>query len=92
MAVPAQQKVLYIQQAKGDWQVATAPVPQPNAGQVLVKVETAGLNPADWKIHDLDFAVKSYPTIIGFDGAGVVVQLGEGVKNVKVGDRVYVLP
>ena len=88
MPVPAQQKVLYLQQAKGDWQVATAPVPQPGTGQVLVKVETAGLNPIDWKIRDHDFAVKSYPTILGFDGAGVVVNVGTGVGNVKVGDRV----
>lgn len=88
MSVPKQQKTLFIQEAKGEWKVRAHNIPEPAAGQVLVRVEATGLNPADWKIHDFDVMIKSYPGIIGFDGAGVIVKVGEGVDNVVVGDKV----
>lgn len=34
------------------------------------------------------WVIKEYPALLGTDGAGVVVQLGEGVEGVEVGDRV----
>lgn len=88
MSIPTQQKALFLEAAHGDWVVRTTNVPQPAAGQVLVRIEAAGMNPVDWKIHERDFAVASYPTILGYEGAGVVVKLGEGVTEVSVGDRV----
>lgn len=91
MSVPTQQKALFLESARGDWVVRSTDVPQPAAGQVLVRIESSGLNPVDWKIHDHDFAVASYPTILGFEGAGVIVKLGKGVTNVSIGDKVLVV-
>ncbi|MEQ9463673.1 MAG: NADP-dependent oxidoreductase [Haliea sp.] len=66
------------------------PVPQP--GEVLIKVAYAGVNPADWKNRQgllAEFRPYAFPYIIGFDAAGVVAALGEGVTGFAVGDRVF---
>ena len=88
-SIPTIQKALFIVSPKGDWSVEPHSVPTPKAGEVLLRIESAALNPVDWKIHDLGFGVSEYPAILGSDSAGVIVALGEGVTKVKVGDRVY---
>lgn len=88
MSVPTKQKALFIVEPKGDWRVRDADIPEPSADQVLVRVEAAALNPVDWKVHDKDYFVRGYPAILGFEGAGVVVKVGENVRGVVVGDRV----
>jgi NADPH2:quinone reductase len=66
------------------------PTPKPAAGQVLVRVHAAGVNPYDTYMRAGTYAVKpSLPYTPGSDAAGVVEAVGEGVKKVKVGDRVY---
>lgn len=66
------------------------PEPTPGYGQVKVKVEAASICSSD--IHALYNGLMadrySYPVIIGHEGAGVVVEVGEGVSTIKVGDRV----
>ena len=57
-------------------------------GEILVKVESAALNPADWKIFGPFRDRIPPPPICGLDGAGVVVALGEGVTAFVEGDRV----
>ncbi|TCD71622.1 hypothetical protein EIP91_007369 [Steccherinum ochraceum] len=89
-AIPATQKALFIEAPKGDWVVRSHSVPTPSAGEVLVRVEAAALNPLDWKVHDWDIIIPEYPALIGSESAGIVVALGDGVDNVKVGDRVQV--
>jgi len=67
------------------------PTPKPAAGQVLVKIHAAGVNPADTYARTGNYAVlPSLPYTPGTDGAGVVDSIGDGVKTVKPGDRVYV--
>src|SRR6516165_8447187 len=67
-----------------------APAPKPSAGEVLVRVHAAGVNPYDTYMRAGTYAVKpSLPYTPGSDGAGVVEAVGEGVKNVKRGDHVY---
>ena len=66
--------------------------PQPQAGEVLVKVAAASVNPVDWKIRAgyLQAVFKqSFPIALGEDFAGVVAAIGAGVTDVKVGDEVY---
>jgi NADPH2:quinone reductase len=64
--------------------------PQPAAGQVLVRIEAAGVNPADTYVRSGTYAVRpKLPYTPGSDGAGVVEAVGEGVKGVKPGDRVF---
>ncbi|CCM00612.1 uncharacterized protein FIBRA_02648 [Fibroporia radiculosa] len=84
----AEQKALYLTVAKGPFAVDTAPIPKPGPGQALIKIHATALNPVDWKIQAYDFFVKQYPTILGEDLAGTVEELGEGVTNLKLGDRV----
>jgi len=67
------------------------PTPQPAVGQVLVKIHAAGVNPADTYARTGNYAVlPPLPYTPGTDGAGVIDSVGEGVKKVKAGDRVYV--
>ena len=67
------------------------PTPKPEAGQILVKVHAAGVNPADTYVRSGNYAVlPSLPYTPGTEGAGVVESVGDGVKKVKPGDRVYV--
>ena len=66
------------------------PDPKPHAGQVVVRVQAAGVNPVDTYIRAGAYARKpSLPYTPGSDGAGVVEAVGEGVKRVKPNDRVY---
>ncbi|KAI0705979.1 GroES-like protein [Cerioporus squamosus] len=64
------------------------PTPQPASGQVLVKIVAAGIMPADWKIPTWGLWEDSYPMVLGFDGAGVVEDVGPDVTGFSKGDRV----
>jgi len=67
-------------------------VPEPQEGEVLVKVFSAAICGSDMKIYKWDpwcrQVVKSLPFIPGHEGAGKVAAVGKGVSNVKPGDRV----
>jgi NADPH:quinone reductase len=66
------------------------PTPKPAAGQVLARLHSAGVNPYDTYMRTGTYAVKPpLPYTPGSDGAGVIEAVGEGVKKVKPGDRVY---
>ena len=66
------------------------PTPKPGPGQVLVRVYAAGVNPYDTYMRAGTYAIKPpLPYTPGSDAAGTVESVGEGVKKVKVGDRVY---
>jgi NADPH2:quinone reductase len=66
------------------------PTPKPAAGQVLVRIHAAGVNPYDTYMRAGTYAIKPpLPYTPGSDGAGVVEAIGDGVKKVKPGDRVY---
>ena len=65
------------------------------AGEVLVRVHAAGVNPIDWKVregHMKDFWAHKFPLILGWDLSGVVEKLGRGVSRFKIGDEVYSVP
>ena len=64
--------------------------PRPAAGQVLVRIHAAGVNPYDTYMRAGTYAIKPpLPYTPGSDGAGTVEAVGEGVTKVKPGDRVY---
>ncbi len=66
------------------------PTPKPAAGQVLVRIHAAGVNPYDTYMRAGTYAVKPpLPYTPGSDAAGVIEAVGDGVKKVKPGDRVY---
>ncbi|HEV2861758.1 MAG TPA: NADPH:quinone reductase [Pyrinomonadaceae bacterium] len=67
-----------------------APEPRPGAGQVVVRVRAAGVNPVDTYIRAGIYAIKpALPYTPGLDAAGEVEAVGEGVTGVSVGQRVY---
>ena len=66
------------------------PEPRPGAGQVLVRVRAAGVNPVDTYIRSGVHAVKpALPYTPGLDAAGEVEAVGEGVTRFATGQRVY---
>lgn len=64
-----------------------AEIAAPPAGRVRVRVLATGLNPADWELCR-GFMPGSLPRGIGYDVAGSVDAVGEGVEDVAVGDLV----
>lgn len=72
--------------------VEQALCPEPKAGQVLIRIMAAGVNPADWKIRGgafKQFMPLPFPWIPGLEGAGVVERVAPDVTGFKVGQAVY---
>ena len=66
------------------------PTPQPAAGEVLVRIHAAGVNPYEAAQRAGTYAVKpNLPYTPGSDAAGVVEAVGDAITKVKTGDRVY---
>ena len=72
-------------------QYADVDRPEPQAGEVLVKVHAAGVNPVDWKIRGGAGQRMGLilPIHLGGEIAGTVEQLGEGVSGLEESDAVY---
>jgi len=72
-------------------EVVEAPEPHPGPGQIRVKVYACGVNPADWALVDGLFSehLPPLPRSIGCEASGIVDELGEGVSDVALGDRVF---
>jgi NADPH:quinone reductase-like Zn-dependent oxidoreductase len=64
------------------------PEPKPGVGQVLVQVRATSVNYRDTAVVSGMYAGQTLPIIPLSDGTGEVVAVGEGVKRIKVGDRV----
>jgi NADPH:quinone reductase-like Zn-dependent oxidoreductase len=62
--------------------------PHPGTGQVRIAVRAAGVNPSDWKKR-AGLMDEELPQTLGYEAAGVVDEVGEGVADVAVGDRVF---
>lgn len=69
-------------------QLTECPVPQPEAGDVLIRNVVIGLNPVDWKVLGGSLVNWQPGHVPGVDGAGVVVAVGEGVPATWIGQRV----
>ena len=66
------------------------PTPKPNRRQCLIKVAAVDVNPIDVYVRNGAIPAKlSFPFILGRDLAGTVIEAGAGVKDFKVGDRVW---
>ncbi|KAA1476127.1 NAD(P)-binding protein [Dentipellis sp. KUC8613] len=85
-ALPPTQRVLTFQADTKAIALETVPLDTPGPGQVLIKNAAVAQNPADWKI--IDYGMVSAGQGMGWDFAGSIVALGEGVTEYKIGDRV----
>lgn len=71
--------------------VEDVPDPEPGPGEVVIAVRAAGVNPLDWKlVHGFVSAVfpVQFPAGLGFDVAGIVERVGEGVSAFAPGQEV----
>ena len=71
------------------------PRPHPGAGEVLVRIHAAGINPVDWQIREgrlQEMLHYTFPLVLGWDFSGVVESLGTGLTRMKVGDEVFCRP
>ena len=62
------------------------PKPQPTGHDGLVEIEAVGLNPVDTKVRP---GPDGEPMVLGYDAAGTVVEVGDQVEFLKVGDPVF---
>ncbi|KAJ7622899.1 chaperonin 10-like protein [Mycena polygramma] len=83
------QQAILIQSPKTPFVVGSTRIPAPGKGDVLVKIMSAGLNPANFKQREYDVVFTEYPAVVGNDVAGVIEELGASVEGWKKGDRVF---
>lgn len=71
--------------------IVDLPDPHPGPGQVRIRVYAAGISATDPKLRSgaLQFSTVVFPQRTGRDVAGIVDQIGEGVTDVAVGDRIF---
>ncbi|MEK8170655.1 alcohol dehydrogenase catalytic domain-containing protein [Streptomyces sp. M19] len=69
------------------------PVPEPRPGEVLIRTRALGLNRAESMFRLGQYGIDPvFPSGIGYEAAGVVDALGDGVSGLRVGDAVSVVP
>jgi len=71
--------------------VGEIPTPEPGAGQVLLRMRAAGMNPMDATLASGAWrpAPATFPMVLGADGAGVVERAGEGARRFARGDELF---
>jgi len=88
---PALMKAAVVHSFGAPLQLEQVDTPLPGRGEVLVRVEASGLCHTDIHAAHGDWPVKPSPPFVpGHEGVGIVVELGPGVSEVVVGDRVAV--
>jgi NADPH2:quinone reductase len=70
-------------------QVEDVPRPEAGHGELLVRVEAAGVNPVDTYFREGAYPLPGLPWIPASDAAGVVEAVGDGVERFEAGDRVF---
>ncbi|KAK8031278.1 hypothetical protein PG990_001012 [Apiospora arundinis] len=74
--------------AKGQpLELQTRATPKPGPGELLVLVKSVAINPADGLMRDHGLFMPKLPTVIGFDVAGLVLEVGDGVPTGPADDR-----
>jgi D-arabinose 1-dehydrogenase-like Zn-dependent alcohol dehydrogenase len=78
-----------ITEFKGPWQIREVPDVRPAAGQVVIRVHASGMCGTDLHVHNGVFPLQP-PFVAGHEATGQIVELGAGVTDLRVGDRVGV--
>jgi NADPH:quinone reductase len=72
--------------------LADAPDPVAQPGEAVLAVQFAALNPADRYLAERQYPMKpALPHVLGRDGIGSVIQIGDGVSQIRVGDKRAIL-
>ena len=67
-------------------------IPEPKANEVLVRIKAVAVNPVDWKLMTGKYKTTDKlkdPVIPGYEAAGIVEELGQGVTKFRKGQAVY---
>jgi NADPH:quinone reductase len=92
-SIPKEMKAAAIEHFGGPEVIRTRslPVPTPEADEVLIRLDTAGIGVWDPYVREGQFELgkSRFPLVIGNDGAGTVVAVGSDVERLRPGDRVY---
>lgn len=78
-----QQKALFLTCINGNFVLRERGIPKPGQEQLLVKIDSAALNPLDWKARSFGLYVKDFPAVLGIDGAGIVEEVGANVSGLE---------
>src|SRR5476651_2449273 len=85
-------KAIVLESAENPVVYKDVPKPTLLAGEVLVQIKAASLNRRDYWITIGKYAGLKYPTILGADGSGIVIELGDGVDETWLGKEVIINP
>jgi len=78
-----------ITEYNANWEMLTVPDPRPSAGQVIIKIHASGMCGTDLHVHHGAFGLP-LPIVAGHEPVGEIVEVGAGVVDLRVGDRVGV--
>ena len=76
-----QQKALLVPAKFADFVVGSKSIPKPGPGELLVKIRSTSLKPADWKIDKYDLSIEEFPAVLGLDLAGDVEKVGKALPH-----------
>lgn len=90
-------KAIVIEQYGGKEQLKEKELERPQIAkdQVLLEIHATSINQIDWKLREGYLKERlpfEFPIILGWDAAGVIAEVGEAVRDFKVGDRVFARP
>ncbi|MFK8035725.1 MAG: alcohol dehydrogenase catalytic domain-containing protein [Hyphomicrobiales bacterium] len=77
---------------KNETQFTNLPDPKAGADEVVVEVKASGICHTDYEVLKDNYGTGAFPVVPGHEYSGVVVDVGSGVTNVRLGDRVAVDP
>jgi alcohol dehydrogenase, propanol-preferring len=90
MDIPKTMRAMLLFEQRKPLKMEEVAVPEPKAGQVLIKVHTCGVCRTDLHVVDGDLSEPKLPLILGHQIVGTVVGFGEGVDRFKLGQRIGV--
>jgi len=90
MSLPKTMRAMILEAPGRPLQWREVAVPQPEAGQVLLRVLACGVCRTDLHIIDGELSHPKLPLILGHEIVGIVVQVGSGVERFRIGDRIGV--
>jgi S-(hydroxymethyl)glutathione dehydrogenase / alcohol dehydrogenase len=70
------------------WSVEEIDIGEPHKGEVKVQLEAAGMCHSDHHVVTGDIPMAAFPMLGGHEGAGIVIEVGDGVEDLAVGDHV----
>ena len=78
----------WLKTPKSQLKVGAAPTAKAGPGEVVIKNAFVAINPVDWKIQTYGPEFQLYPDILGRDVAGEIIEVGDDVTRLQVGQRV----